>query len=167
MQYLGKDYTIGENSDTSLYDNNVNKIDSLNFKLCLFTAIAMSMGKDKFIDNDVKIVTGLPASYYNSQKDDLINELKDKSVTIVLNGEPKSFTKEVICLHMSRSVIARAEELIGDVCVIDIGGFTVDVAYFNNKKLKKLETFELGMNILGKALVTEIKNEHGIAYDVS
>lgn len=168
VQYLGKDYTIGENSDTSLYDNNVNKIDSLNFKLCLFTAVAMAMGEDQFVDDDVKIVTGLPASYYNSQKDSLINELKDKSVDIVLNGKPKHFTiKEVIVFPQSAGVLLlEPEKLRGDVCVIDVGGFTVDVAYFNNKKLKKLETFELGMNILGKALVTEIKNEHGIAYDV-
>lgn len=168
IEYQGKEYTVGENSDTSLYDNSVNKIDSLNFKLCLFTAIANAMGEDQFIDDNVKIVTGLPASYYNSQKDELIKELTDKSVDIVLNGKPKHFTiKEVIVFPQSAGVLLlEPEKLRGDVCVIDIGGFTVDVAYFNNKKLKKLETFELGMNVLGKSLVTAIKNEYDIAYDV-
>lgn len=168
VEYQGKAYTIGENSDTSLYDNSVNKIDSLNFRLCLFTAVAMAMGEDQFIDDNVKIVTGLPASYYSSQKDELINELTNKTVDIVLNGKPKHFTiKEVIVFPQSAGVLLlEPEKLRGDVCVIDIGGFTVDVAYFNNKKLKKLDTFELGMNVLGKALVEAIKNEHDVAYDV-
>ncbi|HFD2033473.1 TPA: StbA family protein [Clostridium perfringens] len=166
VEFEDKQYTVGENSENSLYDNNVNKITSLNFKLCLYTAIAKAMKNEMVAE--VKLVTGLPASYYSSQKDDLINELKDKTITLALNNEPKMFTiTDVIVFPQSAGVlILNPEKLMGDVCVCDIGGFTVDVSYFNNRKLKRLFTFELGMNILGKALVDEIRSEYNVTYDI-
>lgn len=166
VEFEDKQYTIGENSENSLYDNTVNKITSLNFKLCLYTAIAKAM-KDEMVA-EIKLITGLPASYYSSQKDDLINELKDKTITIALNNEPKMFTiTDVIVFPQSAGVlILNPEKLLGDVVVIDIGGFTVDASYFNNRRLKRLFTFELGMNILGKSLVDEIRSEYNVTYDV-
>lgn len=165
VEFEGEEYTIGENSNNSLYDTSVNKIDSLNFKLCLYTAIAQSMGDTT---EDIQLVTGLPASYYSSQKEELVTGLKNKKVNIVLNGEPKRFTiTDVIVFPQSSGILLLdPNKLNGDVCVIDIGGFTVDISYFNNKKLKKLNTLELGMNILAKDLCDAIKSRYGIAYDV-
>lgn len=166
IEFEDKKYTIGENSENSLYDNTVNKIDSLNFKLCLYTAIAKAMG-DEMV-SEIQLVTGLPASYYSSQKDSLIDEFINKTVTIVCNDEPKMFTiTDIIVFPQSAGVlILNPELLVGDVCVVDIGGFTVDISYFNNRKLKRLYTFELGMNILGKNLVDEIKTKYDVTYDV-
>ena len=165
IEYQGNSYTIGENNNNSLYDTNVNKIESLNFKLCLYTAIAKAM-KDNV--EDVKIVTGLPASYYSSQKDALIKELKDKTVVMAINGQPRKFTiTDVLVFPQSSGVLLlNPEKLNGDVCVVDIGGFTVDVSFFVNKKLKKLDTVELGMNVFAKELMNEIKSKYGVAYDV-
>lgn len=166
IEYQGENYTIGENNNNSLYDTTVNKIESLNFKLCLYTAIAKAM--TKHVDEDIKIVTGLPASYYSSQKQALINELKDKTVVMVINGQPRKFTIiDVLVFPQSSGVLLlEPNKLVGDTCIVDIGGFTVDVSFFVDKDLKKLDTLELGMNILAKDLINEIKARYGVAYDI-
>ncbi|MDZ5038220.1 StbA family protein [Clostridium perfringens] len=164
VEYDGKTYTIGE--ENGLYATEINKIHSLNFQVCLFTAIAKSMG-NKATEN-IQLVTGLPAQYYQAQKDDLIKELKGKKVTITLNDNPKRFNiTDVIVFPQSAGVLLlEPQRLIGDTCIIDIGGFTVDLSYFNNKKLRKLHTLELGMNVLANTLVQKIKAKYGVSYDV-
>lgn len=164
VDFNGKTYTVGEQN--GLYATEINKMHSLNFKICLYTAIAKAM-KDKTTE-DIQLVTGLPAQYYQAQKEDLIKELQGKKVTITLNDEPKRFTiTDVIVFPQSAGVLLlEPNKLKGDVCVVDIGGFTVDVSYFNNKKLRKLHTLELGMNVLANTLVQKIKAEYGVSYDV-
>lgn len=164
VEYNGKNYTIGENN--GLYATDINKIHSLNFKLCLYTAIAKAM-KDNNIE-EVKLVTGLPAQYYQSQKDELIKELMNQKITLTLNDVPKRFTiTDVIVFPQSAGILLLdPNKLNGDTCVIDIGGFTVDISYFNNKKLRKLDTLELGMNVVGNNLVQKIKSEYGVSYDL-
>lgn len=164
VEFDGKIYTIGENN--GLYATEINKIHSLNFKLCLYTAIAMAM-KDNFTE-EIQLVTGLPAQYYQAQKNELMETLKGKKITITLNEVPKRFTiTDVIVFPQSAGVLLLdPDKLNGDTCVIDIGGFTVDVSYFNNKKLRKLNTLELGMNVLANSLVQKIKSEYGVSYDV-
>lgn len=165
-EFEGGEYTIGENSSNCLYDNEVNKIESLNFNLCLYAAIGMAMKNTT--NEDIKLVTGLPASYYKTQKDTLTKGLTNKTVNITINGEPKRFTiTDVIVFPQSSGVLLLdPNKLKGDVCVIDIGGYTVDLSFFNNKNLKKLDTFELGMNILANSIVTKIKNEYTVSYDI-
>lgn len=164
VDFDGKTYTVGEQN--GLYATEINKMHSLNFKICLYTAIAKAM-KNK-TNAEIQLVTGLPAQYYQAQKEDLIKELQGKKVTITLNDEPKRFTiTDVIVFPQSAGVLLlEPNKLKGDVCVIDIGGFTVDVSYFNNKKLRKLHTLELGMNVLANTLVQRIKAEYGVSYDV-
>ncbi|MGU8484985.1 ParM/StbA family protein [Clostridium perfringens] len=164
VEYDGKTYTIGE--ENGLYATEINKIHSLNFQVCLFTAIAKAMGNKS--TEDIQLVTGLPAQYYQAQKDDLIKELKGKKVTITLNDSPKRFNiTDVIVFPQSAGVLLlEPQRLTGDTCIIDIGGFTVDVSYFNNKKLRKLHTLELGMNVLANTLVQKIKAKYGVSYDV-
>ena len=164
VEYDGKTYTIGE--ENGLYATEINKIHSLNFQVCLFTAIAKAMG-NKATEN-IQLVTGLPAQYYQAQKDDLIKELKGKKVTITVNDNPKRFNiTDVIVFPQSAGVLLlEPQRLTGDTCIIDIGGFTVDLSYFNNKKLRKLHTLELGMNVLANTLVQKIKAKYGVSYDV-
>lgn len=164
VDFDGKTYTVGEQN--GLYATEINKMHSLNFKICLYTAIAKAM-KNKTTE-EIQLVTGLPAQYYQAQKEELIKELQGKKITITLNEEPKRFTiTDVIVFPQSAGVLLlEPNKLKGDVCVVDIGGFTVDVSYFNNKKLRKLHTLELGMNVLANTLVQKIKAEYGVSYDV-
>lgn len=164
VDFDGKTYTVGEQN--GLYATDINKIHSLNFKICLYTAIAKAM-KNK-TNEEIQLVTGLPAQYYQAQKEGLMKELQGKKVTITLNDEPKRFTiTDVIVFPQSAGVLLLdPDKLKGDVCIIDIGGFTVDVSYFNNKKLRKLHTLELGMNVLANTLVQRIKADYSVSYDV-
>lgn len=164
VEYNGAEYTIAENN--GIYANDLDKINSLNFQLCMFTAIAKAM-KNKDVEN-IELVTGLPAQYYATQKTELKNLLEGKKVTMVYNGKPKCFSIEK-CIVFPQSAglfLLSPEKFKGDVCVVDIGGFTVDAAYFNNKNLQKMKTYELGMNVLYDNLVQKIKAEHKVSYDV-
>lgn len=164
VEFEGKEYTIAENN--GIYANDLDKIHSLNFQLCMFTAIAKAMkGNDV---ETIDLVTGLPAQYYATQKTELKNSLEGKKVTIVFNGKPKSFTisKCIVFPQSAGLFLLSPEQFKGDVCVIDIGGFTVDASYFNNKNLQKMKTYELGMNVLYDNLVQKIKAEHKVSYDV-
>ncbi|WP_297639241.1 ParM/StbA family protein [uncultured Clostridium sp.] len=164
VEFEGTTFTVGE--ENGLYATEINKMHSLNFKVCLYTAIAKAM-KNKTTE-EIQLVTGLPAQYYAEQKEELIKELQGKKVTITLNDKPKRFTiTDVIVFPQSAGVLLlNPEKLVGDVCIIDIGGFTVDLSYFNNKKLRKLNTLELGMNVLANTLVQKIKAKYEVSYDV-
>lgn len=163
IEYEGNEYTIGENM--GLYDTSPSKIESLNFKLCLFTAIARAMKSDT---ESIELITGLPVQYYKEQKAQLKNELEGKKVTLLLNGKPKHFqiTKCLIFPQSAGLFLLNPEKFVGDVCVIDIGGFTVDISYFTGKNLQKFATLELGMNVLHNKLVQEIKAKETVSYDV-
>ena len=164
IEYNGKEYTIAENN--GIYANDLEKIHSLNFQLCMFTAIAKAMkGNDS---ETIQLVTGLPAQYYAAQKNELKDELEGKKVTMVYNRKPKTFTisKCIVFPQSAGLFLLNPEKFKGDVVVIDIGGFTVDVSYFNNKNLQKMKTYELGMNILYDNLIQEIKATHKVSYDI-
>jgi plasmid segregation protein ParM len=165
VEYEGKEYTVGENSGS--YESDLNKIHSLNFKLCLYTAIAKAM-KSEIVDDNVQLVSGLPGQYYAAQKLELKNELEGKKVTIVLNNKPKKFTitKVLIFPQSAGMLLLEPSKLKGDTVVIDIGGFTVDTSYFVGKNLRDMKTWELGMNVLANTLVQKIKADHGVSYDV-
>ena len=166
VEIEGKTYTVGENN--GVYATEINKIHSENFKVCLYTAIAKAMKSKNKNKECIQLVTGLPAQYYQAQKQALIDELKGKKVTITLNESAKRFEiTDVIVFPQSAGVLLlEPNKLTGDTCIIDIGGFTVDVSYFNDKKLRKLNTLELGMNVVGNELVQKIKSEYGVSYDV-
>lgn len=163
VEFEGKEYTIGENIGTISSD--LNKIHSLEFKLCLYTAIARAMTLDNEV---VSLVTGLPVQYYKSQKSELIRELEGKKITLVLNGKPKHFTidKSLVFPQSAGLFVLKPNKFTGDTLVVDIGGFTVDSSYFNNMNLQKCKTYELGMNVLHDSLVQRIKAEHKVSYDI-
>lgn len=164
LEYDGKIYTVGE--DSGVYANDINKIETENFEICLLTAIAKAM-RSKTTEV-IDLVTGLPAQYYKEQKDKLTNAFKGKSYTVSLNGKPKRFTIEnVIVFPQSAGVLLLNPELLtGDTCIVDIGGFTVDLSIFNGKKLRKLHTIEEGMNVVANKLIEKIKAEYEVSYDI-
>lgn len=164
LEYNDKIYTVGE--DAGIYATDINKIETENFEICLYTAIAKAMGRKT--TETIDLVTGLPAQYYQEQKDKLIKALEGKNVTVSLNGKPKRFTiQNVIVFPQSAGVLLlNPELLVGDTCIVDIGGFTVDLSIFNGKKLRKLYTIEEGMNVVANKLVQKIKSEYEVSYDI-
>ncbi|MZK53308.1 ParM/StbA family protein [Clostridium beijerinckii] len=165
IEYKNKEYTIGEK--TGKFSVDLNKIKDETFILCLYTAIARQM-KDTVAD--IELVTGLPAEYFKSQKQELINSLEGTTVNLVINDEPKRFTiKKVLVFPQSAGLfILNPQNFEGnDNIVIDIGGLTVDVSVFDSYTLKKPGTYELGMLKLYDKVVQALKSEpYSVSYDL-
>ncbi|MGL4617090.1 MAG: hypothetical protein ACRCUM_02530 [Mycoplasmoidaceae bacterium] len=163
VSFENKKYTIG--AYDGLYDTEVNKIKSLNFKLCLFTAIAKAM---IYNFEEINLVTGLPAKYYKEQKEELIKEFKGKTISIFLGNTQKTFIiVDMLVFPQSTGIMITEPHLLkNETCIIDIGGFTADISYFFNTQLRSLKTLELGINILADKLVQKIKAEYHTSYDI-
>lgn len=164
IEHKGKEYTVGE--ITGRFSVDLNKINDETFRLCLFTAIARQM-KDTVAD--VELVTGLPAEYFKTQKQELIDSLEGKTINIILNNEPKRFTiKKVLVFPQSAGlfILNPKDFENNDNIVIDIGGVTVDVSVFSDMSLLKTGTYELGMLKLYGKIVQKIKSDHSVSYDI-
>ncbi|MCM8710555.1 ParM/StbA family protein [Clostridium sp. SYSU_GA19001] len=164
IEYEGIEYTIGEK--TGAFSTDINKINDLTFKLCLFTAISRAM-KNNLVD-EINLVTGLPIEYYKTQKQELVESLKGVRATVIYNGEPKRFTI-TNCLVFPQSAglfVLNPSEFVGDNIIVDIGGLTVDVSYFNDMKLLKSRTYELGILKLYDKIIQIIKSIYGVSYDI-
>jgi len=164
VTYKGVNYTVGEKTGKVSVD--LNKINDSTFEICLFTAIAKAM-KNKSVE-DIELVTGLPIEYYKTQREALKKSLEGKVVDIVLNGSPKRFKiKKVIIFPQSAGLfVVTPERFVGDNIIVDIGGFTIDVSLFNDFKLVRSATYELGMLKLYDKLVQAIKSKYSVSYDL-
>ena len=136
VEFGGVEYTIGEKGAFSV---DLNKIQDQTFQLCLYTAILQHM---QYNTDDINLVTGLPIAYYSNQKHSLVEELQGKEVFMKYNGTNKIFTiNRCLVFPQSAGLFVLYPELFkGDVIVIDIGGMTVDVSYFEGLKLIKYAT---------------------------
>ncbi|OOM17234.1 StbA protein [Clostridium saccharobutylicum] len=164
IEYKGKEYTIGE--QTGDFSTDLNKIHDPIFEMCLYTAIARQM-KDTV--EDIYLVTGLPAEYFKSQKQELIDSLEGKTINIVLNDNPKRFTiKKVLVFPQSAGlfILNPNEFENNDNIIVDIGGVTVDVSVFSDMILLKTGTYELGMLKLYGKIIQSIKSDYSISYDL-
>lgn len=161
VEFEGKEFTIGEN--TGLFSTDLNKINDHIFKLCLYTAIGRAVKQN---NEPIELVTGLPVEYYKTQKEELRSSLEGKTINITINGEPKRFIIARCLVFPQSAGLFTLEEFKGDNIVIDIGGLTVDISYFEGLKLSKFKTYELGMLKLYDTLVQTIKSEYGVSYDI-
>lgn len=163
VEFEGKEYTVG--SITGNVSTDMNKIDDPIFRLCLWTGIARQMGEETVADID--LVTGLPANYYKSQKDELIESLSGKTINIVLGDQPKRFTiKNCIVFPQSAGLFLLNPKDFENTknIVIDIGGLTVDVSVFNGLTLVRTNTYNLGMHKLYDKVVQELQAKHSLDY---
>ena len=158
----GVEYTIGEKGAFSV---DLNKIQDPTFKTCLYTAILQHM---QYNNEDINLVTGLPIAYYSKQKHCLIEELQGKEIFMKYNGISKLFTiNKCLVFPQSAGLFILYPELFkGDVIVIDIGGMTVDVSYFEGLKLVKYATYPMGMLKLYGKMIQEVNALYGLNLDI-
>jgi plasmid segregation protein ParM len=118
--------------------------------------------------DNINLVTGLPIAYYSKQKQSLIKELQAKEVLMKYNGISKLFTiNKCLVFPQSAGLFVLYPDLFkGDVIVIDIGGMTVDVSYFEGLKLIKYATYPLGMLKLYGKLIQEVNAIYGLNLDI-
>lgn len=162
IEFQGREYTIGEKGS---YSVDLNKIQDETFQYCLYTAIAQAMQTNSDI---VDLVTGLPVGYYTTQKQFLKDSLEGKDVFIKYNGKHKVFTiNRCLVFPQSAGLFALYPELFDNkMIVIDIGGMTVDVSYFEGFKLIKYRTYPMGMLVLYGAIIQAINAEYAVNLDL-
>lgn len=154
----GCTYYIGEGRGTL----ELNKIDSTVTKACLFYALGkMRTGVEGF-----KIVTGLPIGQYKTLQNEFRRMLLDNNYkTISVDSEPeKRIYIEDVKIYPQGAGALFGQNIVGDAIVVDIGGRTVDIAYFSIqdgvRKLIKSETLYDGMLALYSTIINHVNAKH-------
>jgi plasmid segregation protein ParM len=162
IEFEGREFTIGEKGS---YSVDLNKTQDETFLLCLYTAIVKAM---HYNSDEINLVTGLPVAFYSSQKQFLKDSLEGKDIFIKLNGRHKIFTiNRCLVFPQSAGLFTLYPELFEkDVLVIDIGGMTVDVSYFEGLKLVKYATYPMGMLKLYGEIIQVINSEYAVNLDI-
>lgn len=154
VELNGKTYLIGNNDGSTSSEQSREK-DNI-FHICLYTAIAASMKIGT--DNNVRVITGLPAQFFSEQKKSLIQSLEGRRVSIKLNGEQKYFTiTKAVVFPQSAGMFVYDKSLVEkDTIVCDIGGGTVDISYMNQAQFKEAKTYPLGVNSTYDAILQSL-----------
>ena len=162
ITYKGKDLTIGEHGRITV---DTNKIEDKNFLPLLFTAILRNTGDLNGIIN-VNLVTGLPIAWYPKQKDKLRNRLTGLQDRVEYKGrEVDIHIKNCIVFPQSAGLALNNPEDFREGktnLVIDIGGLTVDVSYYEGRRLVEYNSYQLGMLKLYSKLSSVINSEYNI-----
>ena len=161
VEYNNRTYLIGNDDGFTSIEQTRDK-DAI-FHICLYTAIAATMSST--IDNNVRVVTGLPTQFFAEQKSALIKALENRRVFMKLNGETRNFTiTKVIVFPQSAGLFLYDKSLVEkDTLVIDIGGGTLDIAYMSNGQFKEGRTYPLGVNYTYDILLQEL-SKYGVNY---
>lgn len=153
IQLDNRNYIIGSKTGQFVADNN--KVDSKVTELCTLTAIAKSYPNDDIIE--CNLVAGLPVAYYATQKEDFKNKLISYGMRNIHTkiGENK-YKKQAIRItdvevfpQSVGVVFMNAKNYKNETTlVIDIGGGTIDVSYFEGLKMVDKATYDEGMLVL-------------------
>lgn len=156
-----KRYVVGERGGISVEQD---KISDKVFEMCLYAGVARAMDSESDV---IDLVTGLPISYYKSQKDRLKEKLQDKEISLKLNGCKKHFRiRNVLVFPQSAGfAIIEPQSFIGDTLIIDIGGMTVDVSYFEETDLSQYRTYPLGMLKLYGKIIDHVNSVYALNFD--
>lgn len=118
------------------FENNVVKHEKENFINLLYYTIAKTLEKEQCNENDVKIVVGVPAGQYNSEKERLKKVILDNQCkNIKINGKSRTINIEDVFIA-PEGYGAKVEALQSKkdklkLLMIDIGGGTSDAALFD------------------------------------
>lgn len=145
IEYEGKKLTIGERGRITVSPN---KIQDENFEPLLLTAILRNID-ESLTSVNVNLVTGLPIAWYPKQKDLLKDFLQDKKITVGYKGKDRTIhIKDCIIFPQSAGLALTSPKDFEEGrtnLVIDIGGLTVDVSYYEGRRIVKFESYQLGM----------------------
>lgn len=152
--YGDSDYVIGDENKTSNTNIVLSKMD-LSHKLPVLTAIHQLVPNGALVE----LYVGLPiGSYYSEHRKDYVEfYAREKTMTLEINGEEKSFTITSVTA-MPEAVGYVFNSPVGHLLgVVDIGYTTIDAAVFKDYSPVIETTFSLinGAN----AFKTQVKDE--------
>lgn len=145
-----------------------NKISDPNFEPLLLTAILRNVD-EKLTDVNVNLVTGLPIAWYPNQKDELKDFLLNKKITVGYKGKERNIhIKDCIIFPQSAGLALtnpKDFESGRTNLVIDIGGLTVDVSYYEGRRMVKYESYQLGMLKFYSTVASAINAQFNVEVD--
>lgn len=143
------------------FENNLLKHEKENFLDLLYYAIANTCN-----DNSVKIVLGVPAGQYNSEKDEIKKIVeKNNCRSLKINGELRTITIEDVMIAPEGYGV-KVENLTNlnnkaKTLIVDIGGGTSDVAEFDeNGKFIGGKSIKTGLLDLYKDIQETLDTEY-------
>lgn len=165
IEYEGKNLTIGERGRITV---EANKIEDENFEPLLLTAILRN-ADEKLTNINVNLVTGLPIAWYPKQKDKLKDFLYNKKITVGYKGKDRNIhIRDCIIFPQSAGLALTSPKDFEDGrtnLVIDIGGLTVDVSYYEGRRIVKFESYQLGMLKFYAKVASAINGEFNVEVD--
>lgn len=165
IEYDGQKMTIGERGTITI---NEDKIDDPVFEPLLMTAILRN-ADERLTNYSINLVTGLPIAWYPKQKDRLRDFLQNKHITIGYKGKDRNIhIKDCLIFPQSAGLALTNPRDFEDGrtnLVIDIGGLTVDVSYYEGRRLVKYDSWQLGMLKFYDKLRTAINGEFNVEVD--
>lgn len=164
IKYKGEELAVGTNYGNFSTQDDKSK-DEI-FKICLFTSIARAM-KGAQIEN-ICLVTGLPLNYYKKYKEALVDSLEGTTVEIEYMGQKKIFNFQYVKPYPESIglVLLEKDNFKGPRIVVDIGGSTVDVSYFEGTTLIKTASYDLGMHKVYSKIAASLNEKYGTDYNV-
>lgn len=133
------------------------------FHNCLLTALGTALS-DEY--SQVNLVTGIPVNYYSKYKDKLNQVYLGQTVEFYINNLKKvvNFVSVDILPESVGAILVSSELRKGSSLVIDIGGRTVDVAYFEDAQLVKTSSYDLGVLSLYSSVSSSVNKKYGTDY---
>lgn len=160
-----ENYIIGEKGN---FATDLLKSQHQNTEILIKTAIALSTTET---NTNVSLVVGLPIAQHSKQKDRFKNMLISSNLTeIYINNTLKTFTIQNVevfpeCVGAFYSLDTNQYN-DKKVLFIDIGGLSMDIASFDNKKLAEYSTHQLGIMKLFVKIANEINKQYDSQFDI-
>lgn len=155
LTYKNTTYIIGENGN---YETDLTKSKQANTLLLILAML--SQYEDRYLDTN--IVTGLPIGLYSSQKEEMKNMIQG-SHDIIINNRDKIINIRGCEIFPESAGAFYSQTEIRDALVIDVGGLSIDISLFKNRKLISYSTYKLG----SMKLYSQIANYINSEYDLS
>lgn len=153
VEFENKKYIVGEigNSEVDLM-----KSTHKHTKLLILTILGL-YSKNHLLD--CKLVTGLPIGLYSKQKEEMKYLFHNKEFKININNNQK-----IIRIHQAETFPECASSFYttsyNDALLIDVGGLSIDVALFEDRKLIKYSTYPSGVMKLYSKMANQINHKH-------
>lgn len=165
IEYEGEKKTIGERGVMTIEED---KINDPVFEPLLVTAILRS-ADERLTNISVNLVTGLPIAWYPKQKDRLKDFLQNKQITVGYKGKDRNIhIKDCLIFPQSAGLALTNPKDFEDGrtnLVIDIGGLTVDVSYYEGRRLVQFDSWQLGMLKFYDKVRTAINADFNVEVD--
>lgn len=158
VEYKNSKYIIGEEGN---YATDLMKSQNEDTLLLILTMLAQE--PTTFLNID--LITGLPIGLYSNQKQGMKELLQNTTHTIIFNNKRKIINIRRCEIFPEGAGVFYSQDQYTNALIIDVGGLSIDVALFENRKLKKYSTYPLGVMKMYNKLANKINGKYDLSLD--